>query len=403
MRFSVCPGCTAKACPGDVHVWRQARDASKRNFSTVLPPISDGAKRTSKLEKSQGEPRNMQALGEAAGELKSDVVDPLRSSLTLTGVDAVDLKVTSGHTRGQIESAARQTLSPTVQGWTHGLGVTGGALGGVAGLSDVVTGLKEGDAPKTFSGATDVAVSASALASLGLIGGAAVLGPASTVLIGMRGLQNTQKDGRAAHLSAATDLLTAGMFCAKLLPVTAALPMALGFGATAVGLVKGLHSLKEGVEKNDVKLRAKGTGETLTAMGVALVSTGVAMGPGIALMLGGVALPLLQRLKFARKYVDKAVNWTAQKLYPMSLRSEAMLDRVAPLTEPAQKVVEKGKTIVAPVTQPLKELGRKAFHLAQKGVRWATGSWVATKLDEGVGHLNKVLLPEERASSSSPG
>lgn len=360
----------------------------------MVPSVENRIAGKAKLEKSKGDSKNMQVLSEAAGELKSDVIDPLRSSLSLTGADAVDLKAATVHTRGQIESAARQTLTPSVQGWTHGLGVTGGALGGMAGLSDVVTGLKEGDAPKTFSGATDVAVSASALATLGMIGGAAVLGPASTLLVGMRGLQGAQKDGRSAHLSAATDLLTAGMFCAKMLPVTAALPVVLGISATAVGLFKGLHSVKDGMEKNDVKLKAKGVGETLTALGVALVSTGVAMGPGIGLMLGGVALPLLRRFKMTRGLVDKAVNWTAQKLYPLSVRSEAVLDRAAPILDPVQKVVAKEKKVAEPVTRPVKAMGKKAFHIAQKAVRWVSGSWVVGKVDETIGHLNKVLLPE---------
>lgn len=341
----------------------------------------------------------MHALGEAAKELKKDVIDPLRSSLALTGVDAVTLQSGSVQTAGQIQSAATQTLSPAIKGWTHGLGVTGGALGGVSGLNDVVSGLRDGDAPKTFSGATDVAVSASALATLGMIGGAAVLGPASTLLIGMRGIHNSQKDGRAAHLSAATDLLTAGMFCAKMLPVTAALPIALGLTATTVGLLKGLHSVKKGVEIDDAGLRARGTGETLTALGVALIGTGVAVAPGIGLMLGGLAVPLLQRLPWSKSLVSKAVDWTAQKLYPTSVWTEAGLDKVSPLLDPVQKVVDKGKKVMEPVTKPIKLLGKKAFHLAQKGVRWAMGSWVVSAVDDGVGKINKVLMPAQPDSS----
>jgi hypothetical protein len=357
----------------------------------VVSKIQVGVEARPPLKKKPGQGESVQELGKMAGELKKELVDPLRSSLTLSAAESVQLKGGSFQTRSQIESVASQSLSPGLKEFTRSLGVTGGALGGVAGLNEVVTGLRDGDAPKALSGAADVAASASALASLGMIGGAAVLGPASTVLIGMRGLQRSQKDDRASHLSATTDLLTAGMFCAKMLPVTAAVPIGLGLMATTVGLFRGLHSLKKGVETNDQRLRTQGTGETLTALGVTLVSTGVAVAPGIGLMLGGLALPLLQRTRPGRKVVNKAVDWTAQKLYPMSFHSEAFLDKAAPVLQPVQAAYRKGKTLAEPVTKPLKKLGEKAFQVAQEGTRWLMGSWVMNLVEKPVSQVNKVL------------
>lgn len=352
---------------------------------------------SAKTKADKGQNKNLQSLSKAAGELKKDVVDPLRSSLNLSGAESTSLKDAPLQTRGQIESAAGKNLSPALKGWTQRLGVTGGALGGVAGLNEMVTGLRDGDAPKTLAGATDVAVSASALASLGMIGGAAVLGPASTVLIGMRGLQRAQKDDRATNLAATSDLLTAGMFCAKMLPVAAAIPVGLGIAATAVGLFRGLNSLKKGVETQDPGLRAKGTGETLTALGVTLVASGVAIAPGIALMLGGVALPLLRRLKATKRWVAPAIDKTAQALYPMSVRSEAVLDKASPHLKPVKKAFARGKELLEPVTRPLAKVGDMAFQLAQKGSRWVMDSWVVRFTEEGVGQLNKVLLPTDES------
>lgn len=373
----------------------------------MLPPLVNLTASPVKTKAEKGQAKNLQSLGKAAGELKKDVVDPLRSSLNLSGAESTSLKDAPLQTRGQIESAAGKNLSPALKGWTQGLGVTGGALGGVAGLNEVLTGLRDGDAPKTLAGATDVAVSASALASLGMIGGAAVLGPASTVLIGMRGLQRAQKDDRATNLAATSDLLTAGMFCAKMLPVAAAIPVGLGIAATAVGMFRGLNSLKKGVETQDPGLRAKGTGETLTALGVTLVASGVAIAPGIALMLGGVALPLLRRLKTTKQWVAPAIDKTAQALYPMSVRSEAVLDKVSPHLKPVKKALNRGKELLEPVTRPLAKVGDMAFQLAQKGSRWVMDSWVVRFTEEGVGQLNKVLLPtdespERPASHSVP-
>lgn len=361
----------------------------------MLSPVVNLTASPAKTKADKDQLKNLQSLGKAAGELKTDVVDPLRSSLNLSGVESTSLKDVPRQTRGQIESAAGKNLSPALKGWTQGLGVTGGALGGVAGLNEMVSGFRDGDAPKTLAGATDVAVSASALASLGMIGGAAVLGPASTVLVGMRGLQRAQKDDRATNLAATSDLLTAGMFCAKMLPITAAVPVGLGIAATSVGLFRGLNSLKKGVETEDPGLRAKGTGETLTALGVTLVASGVAIAPGIALMLGGVALPLLRRLKTTKRWVAPAIDWTAQGLYPMSVRSEAVLDKASPHLKPVKKALVRGKNLLEPVTRPLAKVGNTAFHLAQKGSRWAMNSWVVRATEEGVGHLNRVLLPTD--------
>lgn len=353
------------------------------------------------VDKGETEAKNLQSLSKAAGELKRDVVDPLRSTLNLSGAETVSFKEAPLQTRGQIESAAGKNLSPALKGWTQGLGVTGGALGGVAGLNEMVHGLRDGDAPKTLAGAADVAVSASALATLGMIGGAAVLGPASAALVGLRGLQRAQKDDRSTNLAATSDLLTAGMFCAKMLPVVAAVPVGLGIAATTVGLFRGLNSLKKGVESQDAGLRAKGTGETLTALGVTMVASGVAVAPGIALMLGGVALPLLQRLKTTKRWVAPAVDWAAQKLYPMSVRSEAVLDTVSPHLKPVKNALGRGKELAAPITRPLSRIGDKAFQLAQKGVRWAMDSWVVRATEDGVGQLNKVLLPTDQPASQA--
>ena len=364
----------------------------------VLPPVVNLTTRPLKPRADKSQTNNLQTLSKAAGELKKDVVDPLRSSLNLSAVESKSLKDVSLQTRGQIESAAGKNLSPALKGWTQGLGVTGGALGGVAGLSDMVGGLRDGDAPKTLAGAADVAVSASALATLGMIGGAAVLGPASTVLLGMRGLQRAQKDDRATNLAATSDLLTAGMFCAKMLPITAAIPIGLGIVATAVGLFRGLNSLKKGVEAQDPGLRAKGTGETLTALGVTLVASGVAIAPGIALMLGGAALPLLQRLKTTKSLIAPVVDKAAQALYPMSVHSEAVLDKVSPHLKPVKNALARGKQLVEPVTRPLSKAGDMAFQVAQKGARWVMNSWVVRATEEGVGHLNKVLLPTDDAA-----
>ena len=357
--------------------------------------MTDLSTRPVKAKAGKAQTKNLQTLSKAAGELKKDVVDPLRSSLNLSAVESTALKDVRLQTRSQIESAAGKNLSPALKGWTQGLGVTGGALGGVAGLNEMVDGLRDGDAPKTLSGATDVAVSASALATLGMIGGAAVLGPASTVLIGMRGLQRAQKDDRGTNLAATSDLLTAGMFGAKLLPVGAAVPVGLGIAATAVGLFRGLNSLKKGVETQDSSLRARGTGETLTALGVTLVASGVAIAPGIALMLGGVALPLLQRLKTTKRFVAPVVDRVAQGLYPMSIRSEAILDKVSPHLKPVKASLARGKEILQPVARPLSKVGDFAFQLAQKGARWVTESWVVRATEEGAGQLNKMLLSSD--------
>ncbi len=365
----------------------------------MISPLAIPASKTAKSDKDKAEGKNIQALSEMAGSLKKEVVDPLRSTLTLSGGQSDSLKGASGtlQTRGQIEKAATETLSPSLKGVTRGLGMTGGALGGVSGLNQVVQGFRDGDAPKAFSGATDVAVSASAMATLGMIGGAAVFGPASVVFIGMRGLHKSQINDRGSHLSATTDLLTAATFCTRLLPTPAAVPFAFGVAATGLGFLKGLNSLKKGVETDDARQRIQGTGEALTALGVALVGSGLAVGPGVAVILGGLALPLLQRISTARPVVNAMVDWTAMKLYPLAVKTERALDHLSPVLTPIAKLAKRGRAFAAPFTEPLTKplvsLGKKAFLLGQKGARWASDTWVVNALEVQVGRLNKHLLP----------
>lgn len=357
-----------------------------------LEPNAGGSPRPAPKERK----KPLDQVAETSQELRSDVLVPLQSSVRLSGGLAVARPELQGVThRSQVESTLGQQVSP---GLTRGLGITGGALGGVVGVHRVLDGVRKQDAPQVISGAAEMTTSATALASAGVIGGAAVLGPVGSVLLATRGLQALEEVDRDKRLAGAGDMVTASTLAARFLQAPLALSLGLGGLATGVAVLRGLSSL----EKPDLRSQTRGLGELTSALGLTLVATGLAVGPGVAVMLAGAALPLLRRTGL-RKYLDPAVRELALRTAPLAKRvrqSEERIDRaLAPVTIPVKEAV---KAVTQPLRPPLEKLSQQCLSLAQQSLaafsQTRLAGWMEQgleKVQQGVSRIPGIQSPPE--------
>ncbi|MBI3924777.1 MAG: hypothetical protein HY319_04490 [Armatimonadetes bacterium] len=319
---------------------------------------------------------------------------PLRSSVTLAGV-------------------APPTPLPSTQiqldKMNLGLGVAGGALGGVVALNELAQGLRQRDEKRVMSAAADATVSAAILGALGLIGGARPLAGIGASLMGIRALQRLQKTDRPSQLGALSDLITGAICLTRVVQAPVAATVALALATTAVGVARGLHHIHSGRTEADPRLRVRGTSELIASVGASLVATGLApfpanLGviPGVGLLLGGVALPFLQRMPSMRGDINSLLDETERLLYPVAERSERVLDRVqarlepvtGPLAQRIQEVFDPAHPVWGPINQAREKVTGQLMGWAQLGLDKLAETRIAELTDRAAGVIHEHLLPE---------
>lgn len=283
---------------------------------------------------------NLSAAVSEGKALRDEVVEPLKKTLEVTGVTVVDPQAWRSGVGGleEVNNVTKTHLSSGLRGVTTSLGATGGALGGVYGVAEVMAGARQGDPKKMLSGATEITLATATLASIGLVPGAASLAPVGASLLGLRGLNDVHSGKDGERLSGWRDLVTSASVSAALLHAPTSLVAGLGIVALGFNALGGLSKIKKGHEQNDPFKSAQGNGALLSAAGVGLIATGLGVAPGVGLLVAGAALPLLQRWDRTRAVVDKVTARLDPFFYPAAQRAdkvEGAIQKVAqPLLDP---------------------------------------------------------------------
>lgn len=378
------------------------------------PPNSLPAGKPESAEQRKRRLENLSKSGQASKEIRDELVRPLRTTVTLGPAtlgpaESLERMRSATPTARGLESSAESTLPPGLRSVSRNLGLTGSILGGVAGLNEVVQGINSGDDKRLVAGATDMTVSASAMASMGVIGGGAALLPAGGILLGMRGLGNLENPDRGRRLSGLSDLVLSATMISRVLGGPVGVTLGLGITATSLGMVAGLNHLKQGQESGDARRKLRGLGSIMASAGVALVATGLGVVPGVGLALVGSTLPLLQRVKPLRKPINQAVEFGAKQLYPLAQGLDRGLNRLEeagqPVTIKVKKGLSKAKEISAPVTEPLQQLGRTVRkplqNMARSTLTWLASTSAMHYLDAVAGKVNGWLLPADENNSAT--
>lgn len=363
----------------------------------------------------EDEPRlkNLAQVAAGAKDVKSTIVTPLSTSVSVGGSlanpDALRAVPGAIKTQSDVEGIGTANLPSSLKEVTTGLGVAGGALGGVVGLHDVLNGVRSGDTDKVVSGAADVTTSAAALASLGVIAGGALLSPAGGVLLSMRGLHQLHEQDRSKKLSGAADLVTAATLLSKVSTlVSSGAVLGLGAVATGLSLVRGLDNIHRSHVEGKRPLLIKGTGDLLSSVGVTALASGLAVWPGLGLLLVGASLPLLHRFSALRRPVDRVVNTADRLASPLAGRMDRAWNRVDAVVTP---MVNRAKAALQPLTRPfaplVRTLGRwgntiqtTVMGMARRGLDGVEGTRLAAGLDRVMGAVNRHLLPVSEPADS---
>ena len=229
-------------------------------------------------------------------------------------------------------------LTPGWRGVAGSLGVTGGALGGVFGVAEVLQGARHGDPRRMLSGATEITLATATLAAVGLVPGAAGLAPMGASLLGLRGLNTVHSGQEGERVGGWRDLVTSASAGAALLSAPVALVAGLGITALSLNALSGLSKIKKGYEQKDSFKSAQGHGAMLSALGVGFIATGLAVAPGVGLLVAGGAFPLLQRWQRTRGPVDTLTGRLDPLFYPAA--------------GPAQKIESSVQKAVQPLLAP---------------------------------------------------
>ena len=275
--------------------------------------------------------------------LRDDIVDPLRKTIEVTGVTATNptawrSAVGTVNPADTVDSLTQSHLSGGLREVTTGLGVTGSALGGVIGVAQIVKGAREGKPKLLLSGAAEITMATATLAAIGLVPGAASLAPVGASLLGLRAI-NDVRDGKSGErIDGWRDLITAATVSASLLNAPVAMVAGLGTAALGFNTLRGLSRIKEGHEENNGFRSAQGTGALMSAMGIGLLTSGLAVAPGVGLIGVGLALPLLQQVRFSKNAVEGLTKKADKVLYPVALKAEkvelAIQELAKPLLDP---------------------------------------------------------------------
>lgn len=337
---------------------------------------------------------HLAALGDASRDASENVVTPINQSIGVTNIYVPRLQHTSS------------TVS-TTSGLPIALGTTGGTLAGVAGVKDLLDGMATGDRKKVWSGATDVTVSATTLSALGVMGGAAFLGPAGTALLGIRAFQRMDTQDRGTQLKGLSDLATAGALACALCPMTAPVRAGVALVAAGVGVLKGLHDLREGHDLHKPRTRLDGFGGLVSSAGILMLSTGFGTIPGLGLVIAGSILPVAGRIKFLHQPIDRAVGLVDRHLYKTAVKVDGAMTRVSRAINPSMEPVRRAMKKFDPVRERVRRVEDKGLAACRKGLAKFAQTRFATYLNEGAGNLMRRIKPyivtedQERAEEES--
>jgi hypothetical protein len=280
--------------------------------------------------------------------LRDEIFNPLESTVQVAGAGLISpAAMREAAVSLQSPVSAGAPVATGWQGTLTGLGVATGMLGGIVGVTQMVIGAKEQKPSMLLSGAAEITVSAASLGSL--IPGAGVLAPIGAALMGLRGAYDSTAPSRAKQMGGVQDFAAS----AAVLSNSLGAPLiAMGLGATtsAVGVLAGLHDIRKAHESHDAARTAHGLSTMATALGVGLIASGVGLLPGMALVLGGLAEPMLRHFKKLQPIVDR-VNAPLEKLlYPVARVTDKALDKVG--------------EVVIPLLKPLKSVAHELDHSA---------------------------------------
>ncbi|MBI3929028.1 MAG: hypothetical protein HY319_26025 [Armatimonadetes bacterium] len=341
--------------------------------------------------------KNLARTAEKSREIRSEVIRPLRSSVTLATL------------------TDRAPMTTRLDGLSFGLGVAGGALGGVVALNDFAKGVKDRDEQQIMSAAADAAVSAALLGALGVVGGAQTLATVGAVLMGARAVHRLRKNDRDNRLGGLSDLVTGGVCLSRALEAPLGLTAGLAVATAAVGMLRGLHHIARGHRRADPRLRIRGVSGMVACTGASLIATGLApfplnlaMFPGVGLLIGGLALPVLQRVPSWRPDVNVLVNQTSRMLYSTAVRSDHTInlvhDKLQPWVSPLAQKLDPLFEPDYPVFAPLNRAGEKACEFlmdwSRAGLDWLSHTPPARLADRVAGAIRDHLLPADTEASA---
>ena len=332
-------------------------------------------------------------------EARDEVISPLKDTFQMAGsglVGDTSVRAAADNLQSSYETG-EAPIPASMQGMMTGLGMTGAALTGVVGVTQIVEGAKQNKVPMMLSGAAELTTSAVSLTSL--IPGAGSLAPLGAALIGLHGMGETSSTDRSRQLGGMQDSMAAATFLSHVLAVPTVLTLGLGSATSMAGCLRGLHEIKEAHDTGDVGLRARGLSNMATAVGVGLIATGVGVAPGIALALTGLATPLLRHFKTLQPTVDKVTGEADKMLYPVAQRTEAALDKAEawakPLLDPVTHKLD--QVVKSPLLQPVEHLadkaGDKLCEVTQKVVAKAVDTPLFQKVDDLTGTVEGWLTP----------
>lgn len=313
--------------------------------------------------------KNIDKASHASGEIKEDVVDPIKWSASL-----------SGHS-------------------VEGLGVAGGALGSVNGFNMMLNGVRARSPRQVLAGAAETTAAAASLAVLGIIGGATWLAPVGAGLLLTRALGRAGSPERATRIDGTIDTFSALVLMSSAAHFSHPTVLCLGAGAALVNGLRGLHRINVGHRAQEDRLKIRGTGEIISSIGLATLLAGA---PGTALVFGGASLSLLQRIPALRPHMDNVVKAADRTLYPLSVHTDAALNhiqaRLQPLQKPAEKIAGQIGSAVGPVVNPVRRVAGRIGNSLLAGAAGVldrlSSSAAFHKVDDGIGALREMLLPE---------
>lgn len=343
-------------------------------------------------------------LAEQADTFSSDVVAPLNTPGAAVDAATANADLTQAIASSTpLEAVTPTSLPHEIKDLANGLGVTGSAVGSVAGIAQVVQGLRAGDSKSVVAGAAEVTAAAASLAMAGVIGGAPVLAPASGMLLGMRAMNRLKTKDREARLNGAADLVSAAAVVTRLSSQTPlAASVSLGGLAAVLGGLRGLESVHQAHAQNKRALLVRGVGELITTAGVVGLTAGIGLVPGLGLIMGGALLPQLRRLQPMRRAIDAAVDTADRALYPAARVADRAWKNMYATISPAVRRVERRLRRASRPFQPLlqtlrtaKGYARETFMgVAGQGVEKLSGTRFARGLDRMSGAVGRLMVPD---------
>ena len=270
-------------------------------------------------------------LGKGLGQSWRDIKDTFRKVL--------HLPVVAQH----LDPEAAQKISRITMSVVSGVGYAAAGVQGLAGISKLASGLKEGNRAKQLDGTLDLAmagaigttIASAGIASLILVPLAASLGLARGLIHSVAGYRkgDAQQEVQGA-LDGTRSVGILGSMLGHVNPLLATAGAICGPIAGVIQLCRGFLDLRAGLTEKSKNKQLQGLTDIGSALGLVLASTGIGTIPGVILTAASVA---------------------TRVLYPLNDKFQKRCDR---LLERCQPGLEKGVAGVEKVALPVIEVVR---------------------------------------------